>query len=107
MRSSRVRSRIDRRAARRGERGQSALARVERPVRRCQPPGGSSLRSPARPCGAPVSDLGLIGAVLVGVSEAKALSLAWNVPFVGVNHLEGHLFAALLDHAELPWPISD
>jgi N6-L-threonylcarbamoyladenine synthase len=48
---------------------------------------------------------GLIGSLLVGVAEAKALSLAWGVPFVGVNHLEGHLFAALLDHEDLEWPI--
>jgi len=48
---------------------------------------------------------GLVGSLLVGVSEAKALALAWGVPFVGVNHLEGHLFAALLDHGELPWPL--
>jgi N6-L-threonylcarbamoyladenine synthase len=48
---------------------------------------------------------GLIGSLLVGVAEAKALSLAWDVPFVGVNHLEGHLFAALLDHPDLEWPI--
>jgi N6-L-threonylcarbamoyladenine synthase len=48
---------------------------------------------------------GLVGSLLVGVSEAKALALAWGVPFVGVNHLEGHLFAALLDHEELPWPL--
>ncbi len=48
---------------------------------------------------------GLIGSLLVGVSEAKALSLAWEVPFVGVNHLEGHLFAALLDHPDIEWPV--
>ncbi len=48
---------------------------------------------------------GLIGSLLVGVSEAKALALAWDVPFVGVNHLEGHLFAALLDHPGLEWPV--
>src|SRR3954451_9884692 len=34
---------------------------------------------------------GLIGALLVGVSAAKALALAWEVPFIGVNHLEAHL----------------
>jgi len=33
---------------------------------------------------------GLIGALLVGVSAAKAFALAWDVPFVGVNHLEAH-----------------
>src|SRR5580658_1114743 len=49
---------------------------------------------------------GLIGSLLVGVSEAKALSLAWGLPFVGVNHLEGHLFAALLDHPGIEWPVA-
>src|SRR5207302_5591929 len=47
---------------------------------------------------------GLIGALLVGVSAAKALALVWGVPFVGVNHLEAHLIAAFLEepHLELP-----
>jgi N6-L-threonylcarbamoyladenine synthase len=48
---------------------------------------------------------GLMGSLLVGLSHAKALSMAWRVPFVGVNHLEGHLFASLLDHPDLEWPI--
>ena len=48
---------------------------------------------------------GLVGSLLVGVSEAKALSLAWGLPFVGVNHLEGHLFAALLEHPGVRWPL--
>jgi N6-L-threonylcarbamoyladenine synthase len=47
---------------------------------------------------------GLIGSLLVGVAEAKALALAWDVPFAGVNHLEAHLFAALLDHSDLGRP---
>lgn len=47
---------------------------------------------------------GLIGALLVGVSHAKALSLGWGVPFVGVNHLEGHLYACLLERPDLPLP---
>jgi N6-L-threonylcarbamoyladenine synthase len=34
---------------------------------------------------------GLIGALLVGVSAAKALSLVWDKPFIGINHLEAHL----------------
>jgi N6-L-threonylcarbamoyladenine synthase len=48
---------------------------------------------------------GLIGSLLVGLSAAKALSLAWGVPFVGVNHLEGHLFAPLIEQPDLvgPW----
>lgn len=48
---------------------------------------------------------GLIGSLLVGLAEAKALSLAWGVPLVGVNHLEAHLFGALLEHPEPGWPM--
>ena len=48
---------------------------------------------------------GLIGALLVGVSAAKALALAWDVPFVGVNHLEAHLYASLLDDPTVEPPI--
>jgi N6-L-threonylcarbamoyladenine synthase len=48
---------------------------------------------------------GLIGALLVGVSTAKALSLVWDVPFVGVNHLEAHLYAALLEDPHLEFPL--
>lgn len=48
---------------------------------------------------------GLIGALLVGVSAAKALALAWDVPFVAVNHLEAHLHAALLEDPELRLPM--
>ena len=48
---------------------------------------------------------GLVGALLVGVSAAKALSLVWDVPFVGVNHLEAHLYAALLEEPELELPL--
>ena len=48
---------------------------------------------------------GLIGSLLVGVSSAKALSLVWGVPFVGVNHLEGHLFASFLEDPDLELPL--
>lgn len=48
---------------------------------------------------------GLIGALLVGVSAAKALALVWDVPFVAVNHLESHLYAAFLDQPELELPM--
>lgn len=44
---------------------------------------------------------GLIGALLVGVSAAKALALVWGKPYVGVNHLEAHLFAPLVDDPAL------
>ena len=47
---------------------------------------------------------GLVGALLVGVSAAKALAFARNVPLIGVNHLEGHIFANFLSHTELTPP---
>ncbi len=48
---------------------------------------------------------GLAGALMVGVATAKALAVAWDVPFVAVNHLEAHLFAAGLDGADVPLPV--
>ena len=48
---------------------------------------------------------GLVGALLVGVSAAKALSLVWDVPFVAVNHLEAHLCAAFLEEPDLEFPL--
>jgi N6-L-threonylcarbamoyladenine synthase len=48
---------------------------------------------------------GLVGALLVGVSAAKALALAWDVPFIAVNHLEAHLYAALLEDPALELPL--
>ncbi len=48
---------------------------------------------------------GLIGSLLVGVAEAKALSLAWGVPLIGVNHLEAHLIASMLEQPDLGWPL--
>ena len=48
---------------------------------------------------------GLVGALLVGVSSAKALALAWDVPFAAVNHLEAHLHAAFLDESDIELPV--
>ncbi len=39
---------------------------------------------------------GLIGALLIGLNVAKALSWAWNIPFIGVNHVEAHLYASMM-----------
>ncbi len=47
---------------------------------------------------------GLIGSLLVGVTYAKALSFALGVPLVAVHHLEGHVFAAELEHGPFPYP---
>src|SRR5919106_893252 len=48
---------------------------------------------------------GLVGALLVGLSAAKAFALVWDVPFVAVNHLEGHLYAAFLEEPDLELPL--
>ena len=47
---------------------------------------------------------GLIGGVIVGVMTAKAIALARNIPFLAINHLEGHaLTARLTDHIHFPY----
>ncbi len=47
---------------------------------------------------------GLVGALLVGLSYAKALSFAINKPLVGVNHIEGHIAANYITHKDLKPP---
>ena len=49
---------------------------------------------------------GLAGALLVGVSAAKAVALCQGIPYVGVNHLEGHLYAAFLEEPDLDPPLA-
>ena len=44
---------------------------------------------------------GLVGALLVGVAEAKAISYATGIPLVGVHHIEGHVSANYIEHPEL------
>lgn len=45
---------------------------------------------------------GLIGALLIGLNTAKALALAHQKPFIGVNHIEAHLYAALMSQEAAP-----
>ena len=47
---------------------------------------------------------GLVGALLVGLSTAKAMAYALNKPFVGVHHIEGHIAANYITHKELKPP---
>jgi N6-L-threonylcarbamoyladenine synthase len=47
---------------------------------------------------------GLIGCLLVGVVTARTMGWAKKIPVVGVNHLEGHLFAGLVEHPKLKPP---
>lgn len=48
---------------------------------------------------------GLVGSLLIGLSAAKALALVHGAAFVGVNHLEAHLYAALIEEPEVEMPI--
>jgi len=45
---------------------------------------------------------GLIGALLIGMHAAKGLSIAWNKPIIGVNHVEAHLYAAMMGSEKPP-----
>lgn len=48
---------------------------------------------------------GLVGALLVGLATAKALSYATGLDLVGVNHIEGHIYANFLEHRKLNPPL--
>jgi N6-L-threonylcarbamoyladenine synthase len=48
---------------------------------------------------------GLVGALSVGVTAAKTLGLALNIPVLGVDHLEGHLLAFLANQTEVEFPM--
>jgi len=77
--------------------GRAHLARLVPVVRAALAEAG--IDAPARQLAAvgATRGPGLVGALLVGLASAKALALAWDLPFVGVNHLEGHLYASLLE----------
>lgn len=47
---------------------------------------------------------GLVGALLVGASFAKALAYAWNIPALAIHHMEGHLLAAFLEQDQPEFP---
>lgn len=49
---------------------------------------------------------GLVGALLVGVSYGKALAFARDIPLLGIHHMEGHLFAAALEHKDAVPPFT-
>ncbi len=48
---------------------------------------------------------GLIGALIVGLVFAKTIAQAKNLPFIGINHLEGHIFSVFLTEKEIPFPL--
>ena len=47
---------------------------------------------------------GLLGSLLVGLNMAKGLSIGLDIPFVGVNHMEGHLFANMIGRNDINYP---
>jgi len=74
---------------------------------------GSVVEQALREAGCKLDDLdgvavtagpGLVGALLVGVMYGKTLAFSLNRPIIGVNHLEGHLFAPTLEDRELTPP---
>jgi N6-L-threonylcarbamoyladenine synthase len=85
--------------------GRAHVAHIGSVVRRALDEAGLDPHNPAIEGIAVTSGPGLIGSLLVGLSAAKAYAFAWDVPFVGVNHLEGHLFAPLLEQSDLEWPL--
>lgn len=48
---------------------------------------------------------GLVGSLLVGLSAAKALAFAAHKPLIGINHIEGHIYANFLTHPDLEPPL--
>ena len=55
-------------------------------------------------CIAPTCGPGLVGALLVGLNAAKGAAFARGLPLIGVNHLEGHIYANWLTGAEIVFP---
>lgn len=47
---------------------------------------------------------GLIGPLLMGLNAAKSLALGWDIPFIGVNHVEAHLYAAMMSSNSFQFP---
>ena len=48
---------------------------------------------------------GLVGGLLVGISAAKSIAYAYDIPLVAVNHIEGHIYANFISHPELEPPV--
>ena len=47
---------------------------------------------------------GLVGSLLIGLSFAKAVSYSLKIPLIGINHIEGHIFADFLEHPDISPP---
>ncbi|MDE2282499.1 MAG: tRNA (adenosine(37)-N6)-threonylcarbamoyltransferase complex transferase subunit TsaD [Actinomycetales bacterium] len=85
--------------------GRAHVTTIVPVVRAALAGAGLDLHRPAIDAVAVTAGPGLIGSLLVGLAAAKAYALAWDVPLLSVNHLEGHLFAPLLETPDLAWPV--
>jgi N6-L-threonylcarbamoyladenine synthase len=47
---------------------------------------------------------GLVGSLLVGVAVAKSIAYCYNLPLLGIHHIEGHIYANFLEHDDIPFP---
>ena len=47
---------------------------------------------------------GLVGSILIGLNFAKAIAFTSNIPWIGINHIEGHIFANFINKTELKPP---
>jgi len=47
---------------------------------------------------------GLVGSLLVGVAAAKSIAYCYNLPLLGIHHIEGHIYANFLEHDDIPFP---
>jgi N6-L-threonylcarbamoyladenine synthase len=107
--SSVVRSSLDQHAAFGGVvpelAGRAHLATIVPVIREALETAGLSVTDPSVDAVAATRGPGLVGSLLVGLSAAKALAFAWDRPFLGVHHLEGHLFAPLLEDPRLSFPL--
>src|SRR5262249_546901 len=83
------------------------------PSPRHPPPTAPLIGRPAAAAGIGLPDIdgiavtqgpGLVGSLLVGCSTAKAMAYALRKPLVGVNHLEGHIYAAFLEEHPPTYP---
>ena len=84
--------------------GRAHLELMEPVIEAALHEAGGSMVQPGVDAVAVTAGPGLIGSLLVGLSSAKALCLAWGLPLIAVNHMEGHLFAAQLEVPDLVFP---
>lgn len=48
---------------------------------------------------------GLVGSLIIGIAFAHGVSYRFNIPLIGINHLEGHLMASLIEQPDTPFPV--